>query len=105
MEHLWKVSWKNTIFLNVNEAGTHSYTALCSFEVTQDVIFSFLRNSKFYIHNMIHTKLNGILKLTDDTGPQARTGTINHTGAQLSQIQTTNKSGTPHSVKGTFTYT
>ena len=26
---------------------------------------------------MIHCKLNGILKLTDDTGPQARTGTIN----------------------------
>ena len=47
---------------------------------------------------MIHIKLNGILKLTDDTGPQARTGTINHTGAQLSQIQNTNKSGTPYIV-------
>lgn len=47
---------------------------------------------------MIRIKLNGILKLTDDTGPQARTGTTNHTGAQLSQIQNINKSGTPHTV-------
>jgi hypothetical protein len=72
--------------------------------VKQDVIFSFLRNLKFYIHNMIRIKLNGILKLTDDTGPQACTstincaGTINHTGAQLLQIQKRNKSGTPHIV-------
>jgi hypothetical protein len=79
MEHVWKVSPKNTVFFNVNKAGTHtqlhcafnSYTALCFFEVTQDVIFSFLRNLKFYIHNVIRIKLNDILELTDDTGPQA----------------------------------
>jgi hypothetical protein len=53
---------------------------------------------------MICIKLNSILKLTDDTGPQALTGTIYHTGAQLSQIQSTNKSGnSTHSVIGTFT--
>jgi hypothetical protein len=54
---------------------------------------------------MIHIKLNSTLKLIDDTGPQARTRTTNHTGAQLSQIKNTNKSATIHSVIGTFTCT
>ena len=104
MEHVQKVSWKNTVFLNVNEAGTQSYTVLLWSDKRHNILFS---HELKILHSQQDTCWIKQHFKTDRWHRDTSTNWyVNHTGAQLSQIKNTNKSGnSTHSAIGTFTYT